>query len=80
MPSMSTIFIAYILLCGIPMQIIDYKHMKKRAYERGNVWGYYTALSKSGSVEAKFMVWSSCFGIGMVVGLLGIAFDRLVTW
>jgi hypothetical protein len=64
-----------IILLGIPNQIIDYKHRKK--CEPGNVWGYYAKLSRGGSWEGKFMMWSGYIGIGYIVVATGYLFYAL---
>ena len=55
---------------GIPNQIIDYKHRKKKAYEPGDAWAYYSRLSKEGSAEGKFMMCSTYCGIAFIVVVL----------
>lgn len=65
----------FVIVVGIPSQIIDHKHRKQ--YEPGNVWGYYSKLSKEGSWEGKFMMWSGYIGIAFIVAVLGYAFYAL---
>lgn len=62
------------ILLGIPNQIIDYKHRKQKRYEPGNAWGYYARLSRDGSWEGKFMIWSSYLAIGFIIVTLGYTF------
>jgi hypothetical protein len=64
-----------IIFLGIPNQIIDYKHRKN--YEPGNVWGYYAKLSKEGSWEGKFMMWSGYTAIAYIVVATGFMFYAL---
>ena len=67
----------FAIVVGIPSQIIDYKHRKRNAYEPGNAWGYYAALSNAGSWEGRFMMWSAHLGIAFVVATLGYLFYAL---
>jgi len=69
----------FVLAVGIPNQIIDYKHHKNKAYEPGDAWAYYSRLSKQGSREGKFMMFSSYCGIALIIGLLGYLAYRLFT-
>ena len=64
------ILLLFIIFFGIPNQIIDYKHRKKKAYEPGDAWAYYSRLSKEGSAEGKFMMWSTYCGIAFIVVFL----------
>lgn len=64
-----------VIILGIPNQIIDYKHQKR--YESGNAWGYYAKLSKEGSWEGKFMMWSGYIGIAFVLVAIGYLFYAL---
>jgi hypothetical protein len=59
----------FLIVFGIPNKIIDAKHRKRNAYEFGHAWGYYTKLSKAGSWEGKFMVWSAYLGVALVLAL-----------
>jgi len=70
----ATLFAVFL---GIPNQIIDYKHRKRAGYEPGNAWGYYAKLSKEGSWEGKFMMWSGYLGIGFIIAALGYLFYAL---
>ena len=69
----------FVVVFGIPIQIIDYRHRKKRAYEPGDAWAYYSRLSKQGSREGKFMLWSSYCGIALIVGVIAYAKLRFFT-
>jgi hypothetical protein len=64
----------FMLVVGIPNQIIDYKHRKNADYEPGNAWGYYARLAKEGSWEGRFMMWSGYIGIYAIIGVLGYGF------
>ncbi|WP_146009772.1 hypothetical protein [Janthinobacterium sp. ROICE36] len=64
------ILLLFIIFFGIPNQIIDYKHRKKKAYEPGDAWAYYSRLSKEGSAEGKFMMCSTYCGIAFIVVVL----------
>jgi len=67
--------LVFVIVLGIPNQIIDYKHRKN--YEPGNVWGYYAKLSKEGSWEGKFMMWTGYIGIAYIVVATGYLFYAL---
>lgn len=64
------ILLLFIIFFGIPNQIIDYKHRKKKAYEPGDAWAYYSRLSKEGTAEGKFMMWSTYCGIAFIAVVL----------
>lgn len=64
-----------VIVVGIPNNIIDHKHRKR--YEPGNAWGYYAKLSKEGSWEGKFMMWSGYIGIAFIVAVIGYSFYAL---
>lgn len=72
-----TIALILIVSLGIPNQIIDYKHRKRKAYEHGNAWAYYSKLSKEGNWEGRFMMWSGYLGIYFIIGTLCYAFYAL---
>jgi len=67
----------FVILVGIPNQVIDYKHRKRKAYEHGNAWAYYSQLSKEGSWEGKFMMWSAYIGFYCILGMSGFTFYQL---
>jgi len=67
----------FAIIFGIPNQIIDYKHRKRKAYEPGNEWAYYSKLSKEGSWEGKFMMWSGYLGIFVIIVAIGYLFYAL---
>jgi hypothetical protein len=75
--TMKIIAAVFAVVFGIPNKIIDYKHRKRGAYLPGNAWEYYAKLSKEGSWEGRFMVWSGVIGIYLVLGILGYAFYAL---
>jgi len=64
----------FLLVFGVPNQVIDYKHRKNKDYEPGNAWGYYARLAREGSWEGRFMMWSGYIGIYAIIGVLGYAF------
>lgn len=64
----------FMLVVGIPNQIIAYKHRKNKDYEPGNAWGYYARLAKEGSWEGRFMMWSGYLGIYAIIGIIGYGF------
>lgn len=61
----------FLVVFGIPNQIIDYKHRKNKAYEPGNAWGYYARLAREGNWEGRFMMWSGYLAIFLIVGATG---------
>lgn len=65
----------FVVVFGIPNQIIDYKHRKR--YEPGHAWGYYAKLSKEGNWEGRFMMWSGYIAIYFIIGVLGYTFYLL---
>lgn len=69
----------FAIVFGIPNQIIDYKHRKKKAYEPRDAWAYYSKLAKEGNAEGKFMMWSSYCGIFLMVAALVYLACRLFT-
>lgn len=71
--------VLFAIFFGIPNQIIDYKHRKRKAYEPGDAWAYYSKLSKEGNAEAKFMMWSTYCGIGLIVAALVYLIYQLIT-
>jgi hypothetical protein len=77
MITLKIIVAIFMAVIGIPNQLIDYRHRKRNAYEPGNAWGYYAKLSKEGSWEGKFMMWSGYLGIGLIIFILGYAFYAL---
>lgn len=66
----------FLIVFGIPNQIIDYKHRKR--YEPGHAWSYYAKLSKEGSWEGRFMMWSTYLAIYFIFGALGYTFYLLM--
>ncbi len=70
--------LVFVVFIGIPNQIIDYKHRKRKLYEHGNAWAYYTKLSKEGNWEGRFMMWSGYLGIYFIFGAIGYTFYLLV--
>jgi hypothetical protein len=66
-----------IIFVGIPSQIIDYKHRKRKSYEHGNAWAYYTQLSKEGRWDGRFMMWSAYLFIYFILGIFGYMFYAL---
>lgn len=77
MLTLKIIALVLIIFLGIPNQIIDYKHRKRKAYEHGNAWAYYSKLSKEGNWEGRFMMWSAYIGIYFVIGTLCYTFYAL---
>ena len=71
MTTLKILAVIFAIVVGIPSQIIDYKHRKNNAYEPGNAWGYYAALSSAGDREGRFMMWSGYLGIVFILGTLG---------
>lgn len=71
--------VLFAIAFGVPNKIIDYKHRKNKAYEPGNAWAYYAALSKQGSWEGRYMMWSGYAGIGVIVAVLAYLAYRLFT-
>lgn len=77
MITLKIIAAVFAIVVGIPCQIIDYKHRRRNAYEPGNEWAYYAALSNAGSWQGRFMVWSAYLAIAFVIGALVYAFYAL---
>lgn len=75
--ALKIIALALIVFLGIPSQIIDYRHRKRKAYEHGNAWGYYSQLSKEGNREGRFMMWSTYVVIAFLWIVLGYTFYAL---
>ncbi|SFM79800.1 hypothetical protein SAMN02982985_05344 [Rugamonas rubra] len=71
--------LVFVILFGIPSQIIDFKHRRKGAYLPGNEWDYYSTLSKTGSLEGKFMMWSAYGGISLIIATVSYLGYRLFT-
>lgn len=71
MLTLKIIVAIFTIVLGIPNRIIDYKHRKRKAYEPGNEWAYYSKLSRDGNWEGRFMMWSSYLGIALIIGALG---------
>ncbi|MRW93866.1 hypothetical protein GJ699_28130 [Duganella sp. FT80W] len=69
--------VLFTVVLGIPIQIIDYKHRKKKAYEPGDAWAYYSRLSKEGNPEGKFMMAATYCGIAIIVAALVLLTYRL---
>jgi hypothetical protein len=67
----------FAIVLGIPNRIIDIKHRKRKAYEPGHAWGYYSKLNKGGSWEGKFMMWSGYSGIVLVLVIIADTFYSL---
>jgi len=65
----------FIIVFGIPNQIIDYKHRKQ--YEPGHAWAYYSKLSREGNWEGRFMIWSGVAAIYFIIGAAGFTFYSL---
>lgn len=77
MYTLKMIALVFVVVLGIPNQIIDHKHRKRKAYEPGNAWAYYARLGKEGNWEGKFMIWSGVLGIYLILGTLGYGFYAL---
>lgn len=77
MLTIKIIALILIIFLGIPNQIIDYRHRKRKAYEHGNASAYYTKLSKEGCWEGRFMMWSGYIAIYFVIGTICYAFYAL---
>ena len=75
--TLKIIALVFVVVFGIPNQIIDYKHRKRNAYPHGNAWAYYAQLSKEGNWEGRFMMWSGYLGIYLIIGTLCYAFYTL---
>ncbi|BDT58588.1 hypothetical protein MasN3_20820 [Massilia varians] len=67
MLTIEAIALVLILVLGIPNQIIDHRHRRRKAYQPGNAWAYYAQLSREGNWEGRFMMWSTYVGIAFVV-------------
>lgn len=67
----------FVIIFGIPNQIIDYKHRKREAYEPGNAWGYYANLAKQGNWEGRFLMWSGYLGIVLILTICAYGFYAL---
>lgn len=65
------------IVLGIPNEVIDSKHRKRKAYEPGNAWSYYAKLSREGNWEGRFMMWSGYLCIGFIMIALGYMFYEL---
>ena len=72
MTALGILTLIFVIVFGIPNQIIDYRHRKR--YEPGHAWGYYAKLSKEGNWEGRFMMWSSYIGIYLIFGAAGCTF------
>jgi hypothetical protein len=72
--TLKIIALIFLIVCGIPNQIIDYKHRKRKAYEHGNAWAYYSQLSKKDNWEGRFMMWSGYLGFYLIIGTLCYGF------
>ena len=77
MPTYKTIALVLLIVLGIPNQIIDYRHRKRKAYEHGNAWAYYSRFSKEGDWEGRFMMWSGYIAIVFILASLGYLFYGL---
>ncbi len=77
MLALKVVALILIVVLGIPNQIIDYKHRKRKAYVPGNAWSYYARLGREGSWEGKFMMWSAYIGIAFVFVVVGHMFYAL---
>ncbi|MGI4844294.1 MAG: hypothetical protein ACRYF7_13355 [Janthinobacterium lividum] len=77
MLTIKAIALVLIIVLGIPNQIIDHRHRKRKAYQPGNAWAYYAQLSREGNWEGKFMMWSAYVGIAFVVFVIGHMFYAL---
>lgn len=75
MIALKILTVIFVIVFGIPGQIIDYKHRKR--YEPGHAWRYYAKLSKEGRWEGRFMMWSGYIGIYFIVGALNYTFYLL---
>lgn len=75
MVALKILALIFLIIFGIPKQIIDYKHRKR--YEPGNAWGYYAKLSKEGNWEGRFMMWSGDIGMYFIIGALAYTFNLL---
>lgn len=71
--SMKLIGVLMTVVLGIPNQIIDYKHRKRKAYEPGDAWAYYSKLSKEGNFDGKFMMFSTYVGITVIIAVISFA-------
>lgn len=76
MLELKVLTLIFLIVFGIPNQIIDYRHRKR--YESGHAWSYYAKLSKEGSWEGRFMMWSAYIGIYFIFGALAYTFYLLV--
>jgi hypothetical protein len=79
MDPINIMYAILLLVIGIPNAIIDHKHRRRNAYPHGNAWAYYSKLSKEGSWEGKFMMWSGYVGIAAILSILALAFYQLLT-
>lgn len=76
MAELKVLTLIFLIVFGIPNQIIDYRHRKR--YEPGHAWSYYAKLSKEGSWEGRFMMWSAYIGVYFIFGTLAYTFYLLV--
>ena len=76
MLELKVLTLIFLIVFGIPNQIIDDRHRKR--YESGHAWSYYAKLSKEGSWEGRFMMWSAYIGIYFIFGALAYTFYLLV--
>ncbi len=67
------------LIFGIRIQFIDYKHRKKKAYEPGDAWAYYSRLSREGDAEGRFMMRATYCGIFLIIAALAYLAYQLFT-
>jgi hypothetical protein len=77
MDTFKIIGVLIMIVIGIPIQIIDYKHRKNKAYEPGDAWAYYSKLSKEGSKEGKFMMYASYLAIAFLIAVIGFGAYQL---
>jgi hypothetical protein len=77
MLTIKIIALVFVIIFGIPNQIIDYKHRKRKAYEPGNAWGYYANLAKQGNWEGRFVMWSGYLGIVLILVVFAYMFHAL---
>jgi len=69
----------FLVVGGIGNAVIDYRHQKKDGYIPGHAWSYYSKLSKAGSWEGKFMMWSGYIAIALIILVTALTFYKLAS-
>ena len=79
MTFLKAVLVMFVIFFGIPSLIIDFKHRKKSEYHPGSEWAYYSKLSKDGSTEGRFMMFTTYIGILFIVAVVAYLVYRLFT-